>query len=1255
MERFRKKLTAFVIVLAASMTLMSLPVMAKTNSKPATITKPTFVFVSENGTTTQQVKGNKLTLVKGTDQEKVTVQAVATLKNALSSDQLVVTPGASSEVEITTSGNNIFTIKGVSATKKTVVKFTYSVSNDVVKKGKQKNAPDIGEAKTKTVSLTIKVVDDAATVALEGNKMDISSNKVVAKPIEYVGKDDYIVGTAPRRIDVYKIDATDAKKDGKDAYTIPVTIPVALSGNSSGTKFAFTTTNKNAAAFSGKFKNGVLTGTIKVNRAAFTKEDGLASAVIGVGVKSTKVPFGSTAYYGKSDYIKLVIKPDALGKKIKLSDVSPVVNGKKGKKASLVIPAGSPDVEATVGAVYSSNGGKVSVEWEEVQDESRGYTIKNNGDNTAKLKVLKPFKTKKEINLKGTVKSLDASGKTVKVKNLSLKVTATKKVDKVAENIRSKGEGKKAIGEADGSTYYGTNMRTMWINGREERVRTFYYLAPKKNFSESFSVAALPNDDYQNGVAKGEISNVKLVAIKDVSDSEEHNKSKITLKKNKDKKTFTATLNLKKPSAKNPLTDEELVIYQIAAADSKNATTGQYGVGRYVAISVNPKEADKDVEIKINGSTSGKTMFKKGESETITVSANKDVPYTIESRNEDVVVVQVDKNVYKIYGNNTGDTYVDAKIAGVKEPKASLHVYVVGFDDMADVTMYPGETDRTLGTVAVNMEGATAEVSVSAKNNNDNITISGNATLKNGEQTAIKVLSANKIGDKGNSVKVTVEATAVFTVSGMNPITVTKSSTVTVDPYTVIVNNGMPVVIDTADQAIIPDVAIKKGETEANGKYSLSINASADDDGFAKVISDISISGNKAGTGTLTAIYTDVNGGEYKGTTQLTVTDKGGTKTYNNQTVISFNAINMAQAEIENVEITTEGGIDTIKKAYHRFLDNLRNVPKEEEVRFTVTLSGNSTVSSQNAGAAGSVGAEEPSGAVEPEVIEEEKTEEPAEASEPEVIEEEKTEEPAVKETAEETTEETAEITAEAAETVSGDNSVETEESAEAVPADDSKSGEVETPAEEEKEVIEDAEAEEAVKAEEPAAEAAEESEEAAAEESEEAAAGTISQNFVIVVTNGEPVVTPSESDVDQFIDKNFDDVSTLTMKITVDAVDKTIPNLLGIADQALSEKSQNYNKKVSIRFADVTIELENVHFNNGFYCIGETEKFAIKGTGDKTVVVFEGELHDGDGTQVGKLVKKSLKVKDLIAGIDYYDGTGNKDPDYDFLIDRRT
>jgi len=1229
MERFRKKLAAFVIVLAASVTLVSLPVMAKTNSKPATINKPLFVYVNEEGEPTgTQVKGNKLTLVKGTDQEEVTIKADATLKNALPSDQLVVRAANASGVVITPSENNVFTIKGVSATNKTVVEFTYTVSNNATK-NKQKSAPEIGQAKEKVVKLNVKVVEEPATVELEGGSMNLSDNGVAVLPPTSFGDEEYIVGTASRRIGAFEIDTTGAKstKNNKDVYTIPITIPVTVSGNTNKTKFVFTTTNKNAATFSGKMKNGILTGTIKVKRDAFTNDDGMATAVIGVGVKSTEIPFGNTKVYGKSDYIKLYIKPNALGNKIKLTGASPVVAGKKTKNAAFVIPAGKSEVEAEIGAVYSSNGGKVSVVWDEVQDENKGYTITNNNNNTATLTVLKPFKSSDKIELKGTVKSLNENDETVKTANLKLKITATKKVDKVVENPKSKGTGKKGLGEADGSTYYGTNMRSMWINGNREKVRTFYYLAPTKNFAESFSIEALPDDVYKQGVAQGAINNIKLVAVKDVSDSEKNNKSTVSVKQDKGKNSFTATLNVKKPSAKDALTDEELVIYQIAAADSKNVTTGQYEVGRYVAISVNPKQADKDVEIKIDGSTSGNKIIAKGKAETITVSANKEVPYTIESRDDDVVIVQVDENKYEVYGANTGDTYVDARIAGVNEPKASLHVFVVGFDDMTDKTMYPGEKNETLGKVALNIAGAAATVSVNAIDNGEKdkpyITISGNATLKNGESSEIKVLSANRIGEKGSPAKVKVEATAVFTILGMDPVTITKSATVTVNPYTVELDKDS-YTVDTAEAAIPVKAKVAGRKDMLDAAYKIEVKPSTKtDENFCTISGNsatgYTISGNFAGTGIITATYKDVNGAEYKDTAQLVVTDKGGTKTYKDETVISFNAVKKAEAGINNVEITTEGGTDTIKKAYHRFLENLKKVPKDEEVKFTLTISGDSTISKNNA--------EQASGA-----------EEPAEASEAQDAEEVKTEEPAA-EAGEAVSVNEAE---EAASATEAEEAVSTNTAEEAVSVNEAEEAEVpaEAEAEENKETAE-AEVPETAKTEEIVEEA----------EGTDTVTKTVSQDFVIEVKNGEPTVKPSENAVDQFIYDNFDEVSVLKMKITLDTVDKTIPNLLGIADQALSDKKQQYSKTVRIKFSDgETIELKDIHFDEGLYCIGNTDKsdkFAIKGNGDKTVVVYKGKINAD--TAGGRLVKKAKNIGNLIAGIEYYDNDGKKDTSFKF------
>ncbi|MCR5487720.1 MAG: hypothetical protein K6F35_09370 [Lachnospiraceae bacterium] len=1199
MRKLQKRFSSLALILIASMVLNPLTVMAKSNANPALVTKQKLVY---QGTDTQ-VK-NPVLVLDATDgtMKSITIDAVATLANSLSSDYLEVSVNAApSSVSVAkiagpspadVGAKNTFKITANNEDAKgSNIEFIFRVKSALEANGisSNKNAKGINafdEKKAKKIKLKVKVVKKAGTANF-GDLSPVSSNNTLSASsiVRQLDEKWEIPGVGEKDMKVYKINTASVNNmKGKPIYTIPVSSKLALSG-CEVKNLAFTTTNKKVATIAYSKKDSAV--MIKLNRNAYTDASGIAEVRLGVGVKGTQTKIGSETVYAQSEYIKLMVLPDA--KTPKVASASATVDGKKTGKASFVIGAGETSVSAQLSAIYSSNGKDgVTVEW--TPEEKDEYKVEQEkGSNIAVLTVTKPIK--KAIQLNGKVTAKSGAMKAIKVK-----ITATKRVDSISDFKE------KDMTKATASTYFGSNMKKMWINGRREYVRTFYYTNPAKAFADKFVIGVTPNGE--NGTVIP--ANPKLKAVKDASDSQKNNKSTITVKQVKGNKySDTVALNVKPrkmKSEKGSGLTQELAIYEIVAADSYDKTTKQYGVGNYMAIALTDKTST-EIGDTISGNiligTSTNAIIRKGDVVDVKLVdvADKDLDYvTVVSDDENVIVVRLDEKTYQVIGINPGKASIKLQVLGGKELGA-VTVNVVDLPVAEKRTVYPGQNDIVVAAIAGSYD--TVEITADTPAGGFvSTSISPNKATLSANDAPKVLLSANKanaVESGWETANVKVPVTAKFTIGSLAPIEVKHEYEFEVAPYEVTLNNDNKDFVFTIGKDGMTDLKDKITVTPDLNCGSVSLNyAVIESNDDLLTVSGTSVSPNSAGTGKLYAVYTDVNGHKYKSTAvRFTVEDPEGKNTYKNQTVVSFNKVTELSAN--EVQVSGTGSASSMKNSYDRIMRNLQeyaNLEGAQGFEITLVVSGN-TVSGDELSATSVVPEEEP------EV--EEAGAAVAEEAGAVIVEE-----------------------ADAAADVVG---------AEAVDAAE----------------VEAADVAEAVAAVEPEEEAAPDAAEepVPAEDIEEAGGSPkafVQKTYHIVIKDKQVVKDGFTDDsVKEFIDNNFyDEQSKVTLELKFRS-DKNVPTLLGMARQVYDKKEATFSRNVKFMFENgALLEFTNLTFNKGTYsviCNDITYEFKLFGTGDETTLVFADTYDMGENQN--RLINEMLKVKGLVGGVTTYNEQG--------------
>ncbi|MBR1876583.1 MAG: hypothetical protein IJ805_05710, partial [Lachnospiraceae bacterium] len=934
MKGIRRKILGVLVTAAAITAVMPVGVMAKTNSNPAAIASPKAVYADEDGTSDgTQVKA--LTLVRDSNngQDSVVVRFDAILKNSVSTDYFVTDVRAAdssvsaeriykgSVSQASADEYNTWRITGNADSKNTKLTVTYSVSNDnviiVQKKEKgvtvSRNLTEL--AKKKTYNMNVKVVGADKMLTLSGNKLGVLSENSSTPMKKETGTSAVIVGqTRVTGIPVYKFN-TEGYSKSSSKYTVSIN---DVSGNKitdAGKKLAFASSDKSVATISGKYdrKLGYWVATITVKKTFYTDtEDGNARVAFTVAEKGAAAKYGKQAIYGNAAYFIMDVTPSlAANAKPKVNSAYTMVDGKKASSTVINIPAGSVSEDVILTTGYKSNvgAGTVSVNWTGGNED---LVLTKLDDN--KWKLTAKGEVKRKITLKGTITAKNNKNGSTATKEVKLNVTAKKKVDTV-----------KVSGYEGNHNYYATAIKTMKINGQYQKVRTFYYLAP---LSTAISDTVQAESKNLNKLGKSEEfvpTDIKLKAVKNASDTALKSKASVTAKAQKsNKKIYDIALKINKFAKDVSKADgPQYAVFQIAANDSYDKNSRQYGVGEYIAICVTPVESigeggfnNGTVVVSVNGVSTNKLIdvndkeLGRGKAYEITsavTSGNIDkdtIGYT--SDNENVVIVESEKDnkTYAVVQGGAGVANIKASWAKVtlenKKYKqeiqysspVAIHTVDVGVPET--ITLMTAQQDeKSLISANYIMKDSAISANVVPLKVSKAWDKDGNLVEEDGYVVKISengVISANNVG------KAEITTEVKYYSDGVDPkeVTVKKTTTIAVNPHSVKFTQSAYSFDLKNDNFFTPEISIDGGAaTKADGeKISLSVDKAV----YATVSengTDIKFNEKHMTTNgiLIKAIYKDANG-NYAGeaSAQLALTDSIGDESkYEGKTVVSLN------------------------------------------------------------------------------------------------------------------------------------------------------------------------------------------------------------------------------------------------------------------------------------------------------------------------------------------------------------------------------
>lgn len=1187
------KRLARVLALAVAMMVAFAPYTAeaKPNSRPATISKTSLVY---SGTATA-VKNP--TLVVSTDQAEADITASAKLSNSISTDYaavsanvtkgegfLKVTPAGSGEYHLQAIGTDKDN-KGNAKTATAQVTFTFTVSNNNTAWQNKVNLKK-GKPNTKTVKLTVKIAPRTIT----GVSATAPSGSVTAAK---TADDIEVAGNKISAVPVYTIKGSDiTAKNGRTTYSMIISAN-GLSDQSKA-RFAYVTTNSSVAKLSARYDKAdkQWKGTLTVSNKAYTNNNnGYAEALVTVGTKESTAKYGKQTTYATADYFIVRVIPNGT----KIQSAYATVNGKKASSAALVIPAGAKTVSADLGTVVNSNCAGTTVTWKS-SDEDRVKV--NNG-------VIYASQTfNSAVTLTGTVK---ASGVESNTKTVKVKITkVTKKADTVGYI------------KTVSASYYGSEVSSNAVNGEKKLIQTYFFTAPETgSYTNTFTV----EPDQTTGIAA---TNCQIKAVKD-ADSTPGAKISLSAKLNKDRKTTTVTVGISKYSGK--MSGTYKVLYDLGTADSYDSISKSYAADRYIAIVVTQLDAEKAKTQNVTlAAANGDNLIAVGEETKFTATASiNEVPWSIFSNNEDVLVVKNADGTYSVRGEGYGTADIKAKwtTGFEKDGKKLIQDYaysnpltysVVDMTlDKTDIALKTGESANVIATPYY-PASVSSDVAVTYTSSNTNV-----ATVTN--KGVINAVSS------GNAV-VTVKA-EFKAVSGNAAATVTKTMNVNVSKHTVAFEKSA-YAYDVADGSFVPNVLVDGKSAVPDGK---SLKLSVYNTEVAAVSGNNTVSFNKAGTSSITAEY-KVNDETVKASAQLTLTDDKNKNTYKNVTVVSFNAVKTVKVAMNDMSLSVNGTSNNLQDEYNTVNDLMKDYAKDlPDNSISVTVSLNGTVSKNEA--EGSTSAEAVSEAAAAAVTEEaapvsdNEAAAVSEVSADELLSENAvlSENAAVSEDAAAAAEETAAVTEEATE----------EQAAEAAAA----------------EAVQEPEVQETVPAEETAAGETTLSSYWTFTYSKDKATDTV--KVTVVSQNG---VTLTDEQQTTFITDTFGNDVTLSMNVQVQS-NESFPEALSLMNDVLNESKlgdKETGKTINIRFkSGEVLTMSNMKYKSGKMSfvsqksVGNHENVTLTartvGSGDTTQLVFDGDVRDTEFiNDIGKIGSGDSK---LVNSVTYYDLTG-KIEDYD-------
>jgi len=976
MKGIRRKILGVLVTAAAITAVMPVGVMAKTNSNPAAIASPKAVYADVDGTSDgTQVKA--LTLVRDSNngQGSVVVRFDAILKNSVSTDYFVTdvqVADSSVSAERIYKGSvsqasadeyNTWKITGKADSKNTKLTVTYSVSNDnviiVQKKEKgvtvSRNLTEL--AKKKTYNMNVKVVGADKMLALSGNKLGVLSENSSTPMKEEDNTSAVIVGqTKVTGIPVYKFN-TESYSRSSSKYTVSINDVNGKKITDANKKLAFASSDKSVATISGKYdrKLGYWEATVTVKKTFYTDtKDGNARVAFTVAEKGAAAKYGKQAIYGNAAYFIMDVTPSlAANAKPKVNSAYTMVDGKKASSTVINIPAGSVSEDVILTTGYKSNvgAGTVSVNWTGGNED---LVLTKLDDN--KWKLTAKGEVKRKITLKGTITAKNNKNGSTATKEVKLNVTAKKKVDTV-----------KVSGYEGNHNYYATAIKTMKINGQYQKVRTFYYLAP---LSTAISDTVQAESKNLNKLGKSEEfvpTDIKLKAVKNASDTALKSKASVTAKAQKsNKKIYDIALKINKFANDVSKADgPQYAVFQIAANDSYDKNSRQYGVGEYIAICVTPVESigeggfnNGTVVVSVNGVSTNKLInagLEKGKMYELTsavTSGNIDkdtIGYT--SNNENVVIVESkkDNKTYAIVQGGAGVANIRASWAKVtlenKKYKQEIQysspvaIHTVDVNVPETITLMTAQQDeKSLISANYIMKDSAISANVVSQKISESKDKDGKDAAEDYVVTISKngVISANNVGTAKITTKVKYYSDGVYP----KEVTVEKTTTITVNPHSVKFTQSAYSFDLKNDRFFTPEISIDGGAaTKADGnKIVLSVNKA----GYAIVSKNgVDIEFNKdhrTHNGiTLTAKYYDANG-NYAGeaSAPLALTDSSGNESkYEGKTVVSLNGIATKLDAQKDASITYNGTAGQLKNIY----ENLKKkLGKSTVVNGTVTV-----------------------------------------------------------------------------------------------------------------------------------------------------------------------------------------------------------------------------------------------------------------------------------------------------------------------------